>query len=80
MTHLLVVEGLGKYKQQQSQYQQKNNTIQKIYVTKIEKQLYGSSSSSCRAARRDIPDPLSPLFPIVHRLRQVFWATSHIFT
>ena len=27
-----------------------------------------SSSSSCRAASMDIPDPLSPLFPIVHRL------------
>ena len=32
-----------------------------------------SSSSSCRAGSTDIPDPLSPLFPIVHRLRQVFW-------
>ena len=31
-----------------------------------------SSSSSCRASSMDIPDPLSPLFPIVHRLRQVF--------
>ena len=28
------------------------------------------SSSSCRAARTDIPDPFSPLLPIVHRLRQ----------
>ena len=27
-----------------------------------------SSSSSCRAARTDIPDFLSPLFPIAHRL------------
>ena len=26
-----------------------------------------SSSSSCRAGNTDIPDPLSPLFPIVHR-------------
>ena len=32
----------------------------------------GSSSSSlCRAASTDIPDPLSPLLPIVHRLWQV---------
>ena len=31
-----------------------------------------SSSSSCRAASTDIPDPLSPLLPIIHRLRQVF--------
>ena len=29
-------------------------------------------SSSCRAASTDIPEPLSPLFPIIHRLRQVF--------
>ena len=35
-----------------------------------------SSSSSCRAGSTDIPDPLSPLFPIVHRLRHVFWTTS----
>ena len=27
-----------------------------------------SSSSSCRAASTDIPDPLSPLLPIIHRL------------
>ena len=39
-----------------------------------------SSSSSCRAGSTDIPDPLSPLFPIVHRLRQVFWTTSCILT
>ena len=39
-----------------------------------------SSSSSCHAASKDIPDPLSPLFLIVHRLWQVFWATSRILT
>ena len=33
-----------------------------IYILNI------SSSSSCRAASTDIPYPLSPLFPIVHRL------------
>ena len=38
------------------------------------------SSSSCCAGNTDIPDPLSPLFPIVHRLRQVFWTTSCILT
>ena len=27
-----------------------------------------TSSSSCRAATIDIPDPLSPLLPIIHRL------------
>ena len=32
------------------------------------------ASSSCRAASTDIPDPLSPLLPIVHRLWQVFRA------
>ena len=31
-----------------------------------------SSSSSCRAASTDIPDPLSPRLPIIHRLWQVF--------
>ena len=39
-----------------------------------------SSSSSCRAASTDIPDPLTSLLPIVHRLRQVFRATSYILT
>ena len=38
------------------------------------------SSSSCRAASTDIPDPLSPFLPIVHRLWQVFRATSRILT
>ena len=36
--------------------------------------------SLCRAASMDIPDPLSPLLPIVHRLWQVFRATSCILT
>ena len=39
-----------------------------------------SSSSSCRAGSIDIPDPLSPLLAIVHRLWQVFRATSRILT
>ena len=39
-----------------------------------------SSSSSCRATSTDIPDPLSPLFPIIHRLWQVFRVTSCILT
>ena len=38
------------------------------------------SSSSCRAGSTDFPDLLSSLFPIVHRLRQVFWTTSRILT
>ena len=39
-----------------------------------------SSPSSCPAASTDIPDPLSPLLPIIHRLWLVFSATSHILT
>ena len=34
------------------------------------------SSLSFRAASTDIPDPLSPILPITHRLRQVFGVTS----
>ena len=39
-----------------------------------------NSSSSCRAASTDIPDPLSPRLPIIHRLWQVFGVTSRIIT
>ena len=43
--------------------------------------LYGYiSSSSCRAASTDIPDPLSLRLPIIHRLWQVFRVTSRIIT
>ena len=38
------------------------------------------SSSSYRAGSTDIPDPLSPLLPIVHRPRKVFRTTSRILT
>ena len=49
--------------------------------TEIEYHINGmSSSSSCRAACTDIPDPLSPLLPIVHSLWQVFRAASRILT
>ena len=37
-----------------------------------------SSSSWCCAISMDIPDPLSPPFPIVHCFRQIFRATSRI--
>ena len=47
-----------------------------MYISKILKLCISSSSSSCRAASTDIPDPLSPLLPIIHRLRQVFRVTS----
>ena len=49
-----------------------------IVVVKVFTML--SSSSSCCAASTDIPDPLSPLLPIDHRLWQVFRATSRILT
>ena len=35
-----------------------------------------NSSSSCHATSTDIPDPLAPLLPIVHRFLQVLWPTS----
>ena len=38
------------------------------------------NTSSCRATSMNIPDPLSPLLPIVHRPQQVFRATSRILT
>ena len=47
--------------------------LQKFYGT-------SSSSSSCRAASTDIPDPLSTLLPIIHHFWQVFRATSRILT
>ena len=39
-----------------------------------------SSSSSCRDISTDIPDPLSPLLPVVHRFRQVLRGTARIVT
>ena len=54
---------------------QKNKTI-KNCSRNLNKTKSSSSSSSCRATSTDIPDPLSPLFPIVHRFR----ATSRILT
>ena len=38
------------------------------------------SSSPCDANSTDIPDTLSPPLPIVHGVRQVFGATSRIYT
>ena len=38
------------------------------------------SSSSWHAASTDIPDPLSPCLPIIHRIRQVFRVTARIIT
>ena len=57
----------------------------RLYTTQSKKHVikfppYLPSSSSCRAGSTDIPDPLSLLFPIVHRLWQVFWTTSRILT
>ena len=39
---------------------------------------FTSSSSSCRATSTDIPDTLSPPFPIIHIFRQVLRATPRI--
>ena len=50
-------------------------TLKQKHSFKKEKQQFFfvlNSSSPCRAGSTDIPDPHSPLFPIVHRLRQVF--------
>ena len=45
------------------------------YYDSAVQHLYNSSlSSSCRAARTDLPDPLSPPVSIVHRSREVFKA------
>ena len=42
------------------------NIHNKAIQTKIHLYINKSLSSSCRAASMDIPDPLSPLLPIVH--------------
>ena len=42
--------------------------------------MYISSLSSYRNICRNIPDPLSPPLPFVHRFRQVFRATFRIGT
>ena len=56
----------------------------KLIISKIQNILFYcwtfSLSSSYRAASTDIPDPLSPRLPIIHRLRQVFRVTSRIIT
>ena len=49
-------------------------------IRRLEDYIKKNSSSSCRAANMDIPDPLLPLLSIVHRLWQVFRATSRILT
>ena len=46
----------------------------------ISYKIYWYISSSCRAISTDIPDPLSAHVPIVHRFRQVLWATPRILT
>ena len=57
------------------------NNLQWLMCHKTQpNQIIYTSSSSCRAGRTDIPDPLSPLLPIVHRPRQVFRTTSRILT
>ena len=51
-----------------------------LYLFVEKYNIASSSSSSYRAGSTDIPDPLSPLLPIVHRPRQVFRTTSCILT
>ena len=50
-----------------------SHTLSYIYI-------YIYISSSCRAVSTDILDHLSPLLPLIHRLRQVFWVTSCVLT
>ena len=64
-------------------YEQKSlerNEIWEYVWTKRGKQHNNSSSSSCRAGSTDIPDPLSPLLPFLHRPWQVFRTASRILT
>ena len=56
------------------------NTVKILWFRGTFRIKFNISSSSCRATSTDIPDPLSPLLPIVHRLWQVFRATSRILT
>ena len=51
-----------------------------LYLSHYSFSRISSSSSLCRAISTDIPDPLSPPFPIVHYFQQVFKATSRIGT
>ena len=51
-----------------------------IYIWYISLNRVWHSSSSCRAASTDIPDPFSPPLSIVHCFRQVLRATSRILT
>ena len=59
-------------------------SYQMIWLNKIFLSLFNnifsqqSSSSSCRAASTDIPDPLSQPVSIVHRFRRVLKSTSCI--
>ena len=54
--------------------------LRMLSTTKCVYKLYISSSSSCRSSSTDISDPISSLFPIVHRFWQVFRVTFHILT
>ena len=85
-----------KAKNKKNPGEQQNNKYKIVHATKNNKMenkfrldkdifqepdiLISSSSSSCHAGSTDIPDPLSPLLPIVHRPRQVFRTTSRILT
>ena len=59
-----------------------NSTQNGCSLKLVDKFTYIESSVSSTETdiNTDIPDPLSPLLPIVCRLRQVFKATSRILT
>ena len=58
-----------------------NNLKTQVYLThRWEPEQIVIISSSCRTISTDIPDPLSPPLPIVHRIRQVLKATPRILT
>ena len=58
----------------------KQNYWCKIVIFENIKVILTSSSSSCHAISTDIPDHFWPPLQIVHRFRQVFRATSCIYT
>ena len=58
----------------------RRNRKEEVIISRLCISHTSSSSSSCRVASTDIPDPLSPRLPIIHCLWQVFRVTSHIIT
>ena len=65
---------------QKRKFKRENTFDTPQYIPNLMSLRSSSSSSSCHAGSTDIPDPLSPLLPIVHRPRQVLRTTSCILT